>query len=348
MKLTTSWDREVWEAHKNNIMKYLKVLIAAALLMAVGCQSPDYQVVYSDKVTEYVEVETVVYVEDTGEPEVVYIEDTGWTDDIWVENFSQPLSVDGVDILWIIDTSGSMNRYDPQLLAGIEAMMNALPESGWRLAMLSNDPSRAATESQFPLVPGDDLADAMDMYAHMGRGGYEEGFDAAYEYIVNNPYASTWMRSDAALLVVFVSDEEEQSNDHFINVVDFTNWYSTLRGGSAFVASINNVAQADSVCATTPSTIDVGDRYMEAVNHFGGTIVDICSEDWSPGVTDASVQLEPHEEWPLAYIPKPSSIEVFIDGVQNTDWIYDSADNKVIFTVIPSGGSLVEIAYAIL
>tara|TARA_Y100000592_G_C5479023_1_gene324181 strand:+ start:2744 stop:3739 length:996 start_codon:yes stop_codon:yes gene_type:complete len=331
-------------------MKKLLCLIVMTAMAVTGCQQPDYSVVYADKVTEYVEVETVVYVEDTGDPDIVYVEveDTGWNDEIWVENFTQPKGADGVDILWIIDTSGSMNRYDPQLIAGIEAMMNALPESGWRLAMLSNDPSKAVTESQFPLVPGDDIDDALDMYSLMARGGMEEGFDAAYEYIVNNPYAATWMRSDAALLVVFVSDEEEQSNDHFPLVSDFTAWYSTQRMGSAYLASINNVEQIDSVCTSGPSPIDIGHRYMEATNYFGGTVVDICSEDWSPGVTDASVQVEPHEEWPLAYDPKPNSIEVFLNGVPSTDWVYDSVENKVVFTVIPSGGVLVEIAYALL
>jgi len=332
-------------------MKKLLCLMVMLAVAVTGCQSPDYQVVYADKVTEYVEVETetVVYVGDTGEPEVVYVEveDTGWNDEIWVEHFTQPMGADGVDILWIIDTSGSMNRYDPQLIAGIEAMMNALPESGWRLAMLSNDPGTASTEAQFPLVPGDDVEDALDMYALMARGHREEGFDSAYEYMVNNPYSATWMRSDAALLIVFVSDEEEQSDDHFPLVSDFTAWYSTLRMGSAYLASINNVEQADSVCATLPNPIDIGDRYMEATNYFGGTIVDICSEDWSPGVADASTQVEPHEEWPLDYDPKPASIEVFLNGVLSSDWTYDSVENKVVFTVIPSGGVLVEIAYAL-
>jgi len=53
-----------------------------------------------------------------------------------------------------------MYRYDPQLLAGIEAMLAALPPTNWRLVMISNDPMRAVLESQFPLVPGDDIADA--------------------------------------------------------------------------------------------------------------------------------------------------------------------------------------------
>ncbi len=79
--------------------------------------------------------------------------------------------------------------------------------------MMSNDPTSAAIESQFPLVPGDTIEDAIDMYNMMGRGGREEGFDAAYEYIENNSYAQTWLRHDAALPVVFVSDEEEQSDE---------------------------------------------------------------------------------------------------------------------------------------
>ena len=53
--------------------------------------------------------------------------------------------------------------------------------------MFSNSPDKAATEAQFPLVPGDDVEDALDMYTLMQRGHREEGVDSAYEYIVNNP-----------------------------------------------------------------------------------------------------------------------------------------------------------------
>ena len=213
--------------------------------------------------------------------------------------------------------------------------------------MTSNDPTKASVEAQFPLVPGDDIADAEAMYAAMGRGHREEGFDAAYEYIVNNPYASTWMRADAALLVVFVSDEEDQSDDHFSNVDDFKSWYGAQRGGSSYLSSVINVETADSVCAHTVNAIDIGHRYMDATNYFSGVIVDICSDDWSPGVTDASVQVEPHEEWPLSYIPVEPTIRVFVDGALNWDWTYDAAANIVLFTVTPGAGALVEIAYVI-
>ena len=313
-------------------------LILCASLIFSGC-SPDYGIVTAGsgetKIVE-VEVEVPIYVE------VEVPTDPGL---IWVDSFIQPQSVDGVDILWVIDTSGSMNRYDPQLMAGIEAMMLALPPSGWRLAMMSNDPAHSVNESQFPLVPGDDIADALDMYNAMSRGGREEGFDAAYEYIVNNPYAGTWMRHDAALLIVMVSDEEEQSDNYFPVVNDFITWYASQRNGSVFLASINNVEQVDSVCTTPASPIDVGDRYMEATNWFGGTVVDICAEDWSPGVTDASNQLEPYEKITLTHEPVEESIRVFLNGALFYEWTYLSSDNTIYFTTIPDGGALVEVGY---
>ena len=110
-------------------------LVAPVLFFMLGC-SPDYGIIAGGTTeTVYVEVEVPVYVE-TEVPS-----DPG---EIWIDSFIQPMSVDGVDILWVIDTSGSMNIYDDELLAGIEAMMNALPASGWRLAMTSNDPTSAS------------------------------------------------------------------------------------------------------------------------------------------------------------------------------------------------------------
>lgn len=319
------------------LYRYIAALIMTAQLFMFGCTSENYLV--HERVVE-VPVEVPVYIE-------TEVPTDNEDAEVWVDSFFQPLSVDGVDILWVIDTSGSMNQHDANLLLGIEAMLNALPPTGWRLAMTSNDPDKAAVEAQFPLVPGDDIADAEAMYNAMGRGHREEGFDAAYEYITNNPYASTWMRPDAALLIVFVSDEEDQSDDHFILEQDFINWYSMQRGGSAYVSSIVNVWHSDSVCTELPSAADIGARYMTVTNWFSGVVVDICSEDWSPGVADASRQIEPYESWSLTHIPIEPTIRVFIDGQLNWGWIYDFATNSVVFTTIPPGGSLVEVGYVI-
>ena len=215
-------------------MRLLKILAAMTIALSLpSCTSIDYGVIgKGNGETVYVEVEVEVpgeteYVE---VPVYVEVEVPGETEygEIWVDSDTQTAAVDGVDILWVIDTSGSMHRYDAQLMDGIAAMIGALPESGWRLAMMSNDPMRAQAEAQFPLVPGDDIDDALDMYNAMGRGGREEGFDAAYEYLVNNPYATTWLRPDAALFesikLTYVTTHEDTMRV-FINGALNWDWY---------------------------------------------------------------------------------------------------------------------------
>ena len=301
----------------------------------------DYQVMVREPkvITEQIEVPVYIEVEvPVGTP----TEEVS----VWVDSFVQVRAVDGVDIVWVIDTSGSMNVYQEQLLMGIEHMMNALPESGWRLVMISTDPEEVLNESQFPLVPGDTMLDAEEMYSLMHGGPDEEGFDAIKSYIELNPYAASWMRPDAALLVVFVSDEDDQS-DELNTAPDFINWYSARRFGNVFLASIVMQEDAISVCDDSHYGSQPGKTYIEATNMLFGTVVDICADDWTPGVTDATSQIEPYESITLSQVPVPQTIRVFVDQQLNTDWTYDQATNTVHFTVTPGGGLLVEVGYVI-
>lgn len=303
-------------------------------MLMVSCTS-DQTLVYERevKVPEYIEVEVPVPVDTPAEDA-----------EIWIDSFVQVTAVDGVDIIWVIDNSGSMTTHQTNLLLGIEAMMNALPLGGWRLVMISTDPNAALIEQQFPLVPGDDITDANDMYDNMQTGGGEKGFDAVYNYIQNNAYAPTWMRHDAALLVVFVSDENDQSTV-LPDEVEFISWYTARRFGNVFLASVVNLPEEQSSCDPLPPSIYVGESYIAATNMMFGTVVDICSTDWAPGVIDATTQIEPYELVELTHIPVPQTVRVFIDGQLSYDWYYDPADNTVYFTTIPPSGSLVEVGY---
>ncbi|WP_339634648.1 vWA domain-containing protein [uncultured Maribacter sp.] len=324
----------------------MKLLLFVSALLSC---TQDYAVINSQEPETIVVTETITETE-TVEVEVevpVYVEVEVPVNEgvIWIDSFTQHMSIDGIDILWVVDRSGSMNRFNADLLLGVEAMLGALPVSDWRLVMINADPTRAVTSNEFPLVPGDDIDDAAAMLATLTSAYLEEGFNAVYEYINHNPYSSTWMRPDAGLLVVFVSDEEEQSDIEYPNASDFISWYGSQRMGSVFMASVVNVKMEDSICDWGPSPINVGDRYMEATNLLGGVIVDICDSDWSPGVTDATHSVEPYENLQLTHKAEIDSIRVFIDGALNHDWYYQESDNTVYFTIIPSAGQLVEIGY---
>tara|TARA_Y100000034_G_scaffold118814_1_gene159920 strand:- start:847 stop:1734 length:888 start_codon:yes stop_codon:yes gene_type:complete len=262
-----------------------------------------------------------------------------YDDSVWVDSFTQIPEIHGVDVIWAIDTSGSMSDKQNILLDGIETMMNALPPHGWRLNMISISPSVVLNDSQFPLVPGDTLEDAIQMYDSMSRGPEEHGFDAVMRYIDYNEYALTWLRHDAALLVVFVSDEDDQSG---ISVIDFENWY-WLQRPVVFLSSIVNLPVGDSSCNT--NSVNVGDRYIEATQDFGGFIVDICDNNWSTGVVEASTQIHPREFLRLTHQPISESIRVFYNTHEVAEWEYDESDNTVYFLTTPPANTLVEIAY---
>ena len=115
------------------------------------------------------------------------------------------------------------------------------------------------------------------------------------------------------------------------------------------MASIVNHDATESLCDYPPNPHDVGTRYMDATNAFGGNIIDICAEDWSPGVADAAASIEPHELWPLTHQAIADSVRVFINGSvwdpSMTTWNYSEVDNTVYFTSVPPGSALVEIGY---
>ena len=324
----------------------MKLLLA--IFVMAGC-SPDYAIVMPGDaetivVTESV-TETVIVTEEIEVPVYIEVEVPVNEGEIWIDSFTQHMSVDGIDILWVIDKSGSMSRYNDELFAGIEAMILALPVSNWRLVIISADSTDSVMSTEFPLVPGDTIIDAERMFNTLPMGPWEEGFNSVYEYIIHNPYSSTWMRPEAGLLVVFVSDEEEQSDVEYPSPANFLSWYGSLRMGSVFMASVVNLEPSISLCDSPPRPLDVGERYMEATGVLGGIIVDICDSDWSAGVTDATHSVDPYENIVLSHKAEADSIRVFVNSLLSHDWYYQESDNTVYFTIIPNAGQLVEVGY---
>jgi len=264
--------------------------------------------------------------------------------DIWVDSFVQVGSYENIDILWVIDRSCSMNDNDTELLSGIESMMNLLSSDvNWRLKIITAGDWGIPQSNSFPLTQGATYKDALSMLSTLPDDGGEAGFAALYDYIMYDSYAQTWLRSDAALLVVFVSDEEEQSS---MLVSEFTSWYEDLRD-SVYVSSIVNVDPAESVCSYVPHGSNIGYRYVEATDYFNGNVIDICSQDWSSGVAEATSRIEPHEFYTLSHFPYEDTIVVFQNGSPFNAWYYEPLDNTVYFDETPAEGVLMEIGYSI-
>ena len=308
-------------------MTAFRILVVILFSMFVGCDNNFDYVIHGQGEKEYI----------VTEPDA----------EIWIQSFRQPAAYDEIDILWVIDGSCSMMAHKASVLSGIEVMMNRLPtDVNWRLKMITTGDGRAVPQPKtFPLTRGDTIQDALDMYNALPPDGMEKGFSAVFNDITLDSYASTWIRPDAALLTVFVSDEEEQST---MAAVDFQAWYQGLKP-NVFLSFIGNVYPKDSVCTFAPAGNSIGVKYMNAVNYFLGTIVDICESDWSPGVEDATQKIEPFEDIELDHEPYKKTIVVFEDGVPMdiAKWKYIEADNLIEFDPIPPNGALIEVSYAV-
>lgn len=264
--------------------------------------------------------------------------------DIWIDSFTQVGSFENIDILWVIDRSCSMNNNDVELLLGIESMMNLLSSDvNWRLKMITAGNWGIPQSNSFPLTQGATYNDALSMLNTLPSDGGEASFEALYDCITYDSYAQTWLRNDAAILVVFVSDEEEQSG---MLVSEFTSWYENLRN-SIYASSIVNVDAANSMCTSTPSSINIGYRYIEATSYFKGNVIDICSSDWSSGVAEATSRIEPYEHYTLSHLPYEDTVAVFQNGAPTSTWYYEPLDNTVYFDEAPAEGALLEIGYSV-
>jgi len=263
---------------------------------------------------------------------------------LWSQTYIQPTTGNGVDILWVVDPSGSMNLNWPQVVLGVEQMMLALPlDINWRLEIIPTDDYRAKRLESFPILPGDSLQTAQDHLTNNVTGYSERGFDAVKEYILENADAAQWMRPDVSLLIVFVSDENDYSSQ---SSAQFISWIQYQRP-EVFIASIVNVDPTISLCPNDFNHyLDVGIDYMDAANHFVGDIIDICEPDWSSGVNQAIQQVQYYEEIRLDHTPVDvDHIEVLVDNVVWTDWTWDEPNNKIVFTTIPPEGSIITISY---
>ena len=262
---------------------------------------------------------------------------------LWSQTYIQPTLGNGVDILWVVDPSGSMNQNWPQVVLGVEQMMLALPTNiSWRLEIIPTDNHRATQLQSFPILPGDSIQTAQNHLQNNVNGYHEKGMDAVKAYIQYNQDAHQWMRPEVALLIVFVSDEDDASIQSYNQ---FIQWIQYQRS-EVFVTSIVNVDPSVSLCPNDYSFYDVGTEYMNIATHFSGMVIDICEPDWSNGVAQAMQQVHLIDEVQLDYTPVDlDHIEVLVDNVVWMDWTWDEPNNKIVFTTIPPEGSIITISY---
>ncbi len=284
-----------------------KILMVFWGIWGGGC-SPDYQVT------------------DTKEVRVV------------VDSYIQPNQLEELDVLVVLDTSGSMSDNYENVSLGMDLLRTDIESLtlDYKFGYITMDPTNLSY-----VGPYDSSSTAIDMLmapSLLSSTFFEEGFGATYTFL-GTEEGLAFRRPEADFLLFLISDEDEQSA---ITTDLFYEWLQT-----EFYAVRHDVVAitqlGDSECGYT---YVVGYKYEELAHLYNKDPIDICEEDWSVWLSESSYLTQRKDYIELSE-PEPilESIIVYINQESIYDWAYDEDTNTVRLGFVPDYGSVIEVGY---
>ena len=277
----------------------------------------------------------------------------------WITDYFVQEGTNWTDILWVVDNSESMTEEQNQLGDDFTYFHSIVNTAGvdYHIATVTTDDAdfQGNTKVIDPSTPNG--AQVFADNCNVGvNGSWDEmglkfGWDALQMAVNNTPPNQGFLRTDAGLRVVFVSDEMDVSPG---NWSDYVTDYQSLKANPDHVI-------LSAICGTDGSQADTcwgqggqamgGHGYVDAVNATGGILGCICDSSWSTTLTNLawnSMSLANTLE--LSETPIPSTITVKANGVQlNQGWSYEAAINAVVLepSYIPDNGDEIEVHYQV-
>lgn len=286
---------------------------------------------------------------------------------------------EAVDILLIVDNSGSMQPYQADLSGSFDTFIQYFVGANvdYHIAItttddgtddLTNGLAGRFVDDTIITPETEDPADVFSDLVRVGTSGTgtEMGLKTAY-LALTEPLISGanegFLRDDAALSVIFVSDEEDSSP---WPVNDYINGFFEIKGHrdrGVFNASALTVTDERDCTASEAQASTPGDRYVDVASQTHGLIANLCDDDFDHIVTDLSLNASRLTNvFQLTKDPNPNDIHVTVEseGVETDvpcdsgDWTYDRVDvagedvPAVIFDLanIPPVGSRISIRYS--
>lgn len=266
-----------------------------------------------------------------------------------------------MDIVWIIDNSGSMFNEQQALGNNFSAFIDEFITKNvdFKMGITTTDTrpelrgymwpeSDVLLTSEKAKLDEVKFKEDFKSLINVGVGGYgiEKGLLAS-EWFMKN-HAKTFLREEAYLSVVIVSDEPDQSYEdlggiwgvpgNLKPVVYFTDYLKSLKSNPGLVKIYSIVS---------PMEIASADRYVQASNLTGGLVGSI-EGDFHLLLNDISNALiNLLDSFALSGQPEPETIKVFVNGSESTYFTYDEISRSIKFHSehVPAVGSEIKIFY---
>lgn len=242
-----------------------------------------------------------------------------------IVQIEQPL----VDVLFIVDNSCSMSEEQRLLADNFPDFMDYFTDSGldFHIGVISTDMEDTANHAgKLRRVNGLSYIDqdttnpagAFSLMANMGTGGaiQEQGRAAAYTMVElkpDIPRNEGFYREDAALHLIFISDEEDQSGNVPVSLAEFRTWMRNKKTSPDMVTAHSIVGIPGQSCAAIDTA---GSQYIAYADATGGVLFNLCEPDWSPLLEELGLQTSGlKREYFLSRIPRTSPLTLEVEVI---------------------------------
>ncbi|MCM2281854.1 MAG: hypothetical protein NDI61_08410 [Bdellovibrionaceae bacterium] len=277
-----------------------------------------------------------------------------------------------VDVLLVIDTSGSMAQHQEQLAAQIPDFVAALDRTrlDYRVAVTTMDMGNGGAKGRFVAGPGKapavlpfhypDLSRVLSERVRLGElgGTVERGLQAMKAALTspNLEYDNAgFLRKDSLLAVVFLSNEEDESvPDDYISFLDKLK-PMLATGERSWISHFIGVLPNDKSCNSARWNYrDPGMKYMALAQASGGRSESICSADLHMAVDKIKSRIiEIVTEYSLGdRAANPETIKVYVNGQLLAEdsingWTFNESRNSITFhgTGVPLPGSMIHVDF---
>jgi hypothetical protein len=283
------------------------------------------------------------------------------------ESFEQ-IPLDKLDILVVVDSSASMQEEQVNLAQRMGPLLNAVQESDWQIGVVTMDPVDGCLRGL--IKKGE--ADVQNRFATAIQAGVdgsyvERGILQAVRSLKGCSSSPKWIRDDAALAVLFLTDEENCSDrglkcdeaipsgtdiarEDFLasnKAAYLTDYLSSIRtlGSKARVYGIFwHPSQSQAQCSTG---LTMGRTYAEAIQATHGSWGSICSTDYTETLRSISQDMRQmlKNSFTLKQAPLADSLQVLVNDVAVTGG-FQLSGKMLTFNDAPTAAARVKIKYS--
>lgn len=194
---------------------------------------------------------------------------------------------------------------------------------------------------------------AQNVKVGLQGSGQEKGIFASYLALQPDRLRGCnkgFLRTDASLSIIYVSDEPDSSPDP---VDDYVKFFLSLKGGRAdLVRASSIVGPPPSGCNVNGFRVKSAPDYWDIATKLKGVKDSICSNNWANTLSQiGALTFGQQREFFLKSPAEESTIVVKVDGrvvaKGSSGWSYDANNYSILFasSAVPDAGKQIEVTY---